>query len=261
MLSVEKLSAGYSRSDVIREIDLQVPKGQLVCIIGGNGAGKTTLMRAISGMIGTTSGRITLADEDVTNLPSHEVSRLGLAHVPEGRKIFPSLSVADNLWLGTYGRGDRSAAIVLREFDFVMSVFPRLRERSSQYAGTLSGGEQQMLAIGRALMAKPEVILLDEPSLGLAPKLVGEVYAIIRKLRAKGRTMLLVEQFANIALSVADSAYVLENGRIVLSGHAGDLLNDPRVRAAYIGAQHSDHLVRTDATPAVRHEEIPVQSK
>lgn len=238
MLTIEKLSSGYGRSDVIREIDLEVSKGRLVCIIGGNGAGKTTTMRAISGMISATGGSIRLGGKEITNLPSHEIARLGLAHVPEGRKVFPSLSVIDNLRLGAYRRENRAGAEVARDLDFVLNVFPRLRERSVQRAGTLSGGEQQMLAIGRALMARPEVILLDEPSLGLAPKLVDEVYDIIRTLQVEGRTMLLVEQFANIALSVADSAYVLENGRIVLSGSGRDLLNNTRVREAYIGVSH-----------------------
>jgi branched-chain amino acid transport system ATP-binding protein len=168
-------------------------------------------------------------------MPSHRIALLGLAHVPEGRKVFVSMSVHDNLRLGAYGRADRS--VVIRDIDEVMELFPRLRERRGQLAGTLSGGEQQMLAIGRALMAAPEVLLLDEPSLGLAPKLVQEVYAIIGRLRRQGRTMLLVEQFANIALGVADVGYVLENGRIVLSGTGADLLNSPRVRDAYVGVQ------------------------
>lgn len=236
MLNIEKLSSGYGRSDVIHGIDIEVPKGRLVCIIGGNGAGKSTTMRTVSGMINATSGRVRMGGRDITNMPSHRIASLGLAHVPEGRKVFVSMSVLDNLRLGAYRRSDRR--VVIRELDEVMELFPRLGERRSQLAGTLSGGEQQMLAIGRALMAAPEVLLLDEPSLGLAPKLVEEVYATIGRLRRQGRTMLLVEQFANIALGVADVAYVLENGRIVLSGSGPDLLNNPRVRDAYIGASN-----------------------
>ena len=237
MLNIEKLSAGYGRADVIQDIDIEVPKGHLVCIIGGNGAGKSTTMRTISGMMNATSGRVRLGGRDITNLPSHRIALLGLAHVPEGRKVFVSMSVHDNLRLGAYGRADRGG--VIRDLDEIMELFPRLGERRGQLAGTLSGGEQQMLAIGRALMAAPEVLLLDEPSLGLAPKLVEEVYSIIGRLRRQGRTMLLVEQFANIALRVADVGYVIENGRIVLSGSGADLLNSARVRAAYVGVPTS----------------------
>jgi len=236
VLNIEKLSSGYGRSDVVHGIDIEVPKGCLVCIIGGNGAGKSTTMRTVSGMMNATSGRVHLGGRDITNMPSHRIASLGLAHVPEGRKVFVSMSVLDNLRLGAYRRADRR--VVIRDLNEVMELFPRLGERRGQLAGTLSGGEQQMLAIGRALMAAPEVLLLDEPSLGLAPKLVEDVYATIGRLRGQGRTMLLVEQFANIALSVADVAYVLENGRIVLSGSGPDLLNSPRVRDAYVGASN-----------------------
>jgi branched-chain amino acid transport system ATP-binding protein len=243
MLKINRLSAGYGKSDVIRDIDLLVPEGHLVCLIGGNGAGKSTIMRTISGMIRATRGQITLGGQDISSMTSHEIASLGLAHVPEGRRVFASMTVLDNLRLGAYRRKSSDGAAVVRDIEMVMEAFPRLRERRAQYAGTLSGGEQQMLAIGRALMAAPRVILLDEPSMGLAPKLVDEVYSMIKLLRAEGRTMLLVEQFANIALGVADMAYVLENGRIVLSGKAGELLRDPRVRQAYVGASRNEHLV------------------
>jgi len=243
MLKINRLSAGYGKSDVIRDIDLLVPEGHLVCLIGGNGAGKSTIMRTISGMIRATRGQITLGGQDISSLTSHEIASLGLAHVPEGRRVFASMTVLDNLRLGAYRRKSSDGAAVVRDIEMVMEAFPRLRERRAQYAGTLSGGEQQMLAIGRALMAAPRVILLDEPSMGLAPKLVDEVYSMIKLLRAEGRTMLLVEQFANIALGVADMAYVLENGCIVLSGKAGELLRDPRVRQAYVGASRNEHLV------------------
>ena len=243
MLKINRLSAGYGKSDVIRDIDLLIPEGHLVCLIGGNGAGKSTIMRTISGMIRATRGQITLGGQDISSLTSHEIASLGLAHVPEGRRVFASMTVLDNLRLGAYRRKSSDGAAVVRDIEMVMEAFPRLRERRAQYAGTLSGGEQQMLAIGRALMAAPRVILLDEPSMGLAPKLVDEVYSMIKLLRAEGRTMLLVEQFANIALGVADMAYVLENGCIVLSGKAGELLRDPRVRQAYVGASRNEHLV------------------
>jgi branched-chain amino acid transport system ATP-binding protein len=236
VLNIENLSSGYGRSDVIRGIDIEVPKGHLVCIIGGNGAGKSTTMRTVSGMMNATSGRVCLGGRDITNMPSHRIASLGLAHVPEGRRVFVSMSVFDNLRLGAYRRTDRRA--VIRDLDGVMETFPRLAERRGQLAGTLSGGEQQMLAIGRALMAAPEMLLLDEPSLGLAPKLVEEVYATIEGLRKQGRTMLIVEQFANIALNVADVGYVLENGRIVLSGSGKELLSNPRVQAAYVGGSN-----------------------
>lgn len=239
MLEIEHLSAGYGRADVIRGIDLVVPEGLLVSLIGGNGAGKTTIMRTISGMIRATSGQVKFGGRNITNLPSHEIASCGLAHVPEGRRLFASMSVLDNLRLGAFRRKDVSRAAVARDIDRVMQAFPRLRERSRQYAGTLSGGEQQMLAIGRALVAAPKVVLLDEPSMGLAPKLVAEVYSIIKALRAEGRTMLLVEQFANVALGVADLAYVLENGRVVLSGKAAELLSNPRMREAYVGASRA----------------------
>jgi branched-chain amino acid transport system ATP-binding protein len=242
MLKIERLCAGYGRSDVIRNIDLRVPAGQLVCLIGSNGGGKSTIMRAISGMIRPTRGEIILGGRNITNLSPSEVASCGLAHVAEGRRIFPSLSVMDNLRLGAYRRKHASTADVAREIYHVMELFPQLRQRSGQHAGTLSGGEQQMLAIGRALMGAPSIILLDEPSMGLAPRLVDEIYCVIRRLRAEGRTILLVEQFANVALNVADFAYVVENGGIVLSGTAGDLLNNPRVREAYIGASGSSHL-------------------
>jgi branched-chain amino acid transport system ATP-binding protein len=236
VLNIENLSSGYGRSDVIRGIDIEVPKGHLVCIIGGNGAGKSTTMRTVSGMMNATSGRVCLGGRDITNMPSHRLASLGLAHVPEGRRVFVSMSAFDNLRLGAYRRTDRRA--VIRDLDGVMETFPRLAERRGQLAGTLSGGEQQMLAIGRALMAAPEMLLLDEPSLGLAPKLVEEVYATIEGLRKQGRTMLIVEQFANIALNVADVGYVLENGRIVLSGSGKELLSNPRVQAAYVGGSN-----------------------
>lgn len=235
MLTIEKLSAGYGRADVIHHLDMEVHQGQLVCLIGGNGAGKTTTLRTISGMLRPSGGRVLLDGHDLRGLPSHRVAALGLVHVPEGRKLFASLSVMDNLRLGAFARKDRARRALSLDLDFVLEVFPLLRERRGQQAGTLSGGEQQMLAIARALMARPQVMLLDEPSLGLAPKLISEVYAIISRLRGEGRTMIIVEQFANLALAVADHAYVMANGGIVREGPARQLRDDEGVRKAYLG--------------------------
>ena len=242
MLKIENLSAGYGKVQVLHGISLAVAKGSLVTLIGSNGAGKTTTLRALSGMIVPTGGRIILAGEDVAGMPSHEIARRGLAHSPEGRRVFGTLSVADNLLLGSFTRltGSRPRGEIARDLDRMYALFPRLAERRSQFAGTLSGGEQQMLAMARALMLQPDVLLLDEPSMGLAPKLVEEVFATIGLLRRNAVTMLLVEQFAAAALEVADIGYVLENGRVTASGPAAALKTDPAVRAAYLGAAHSD---------------------
>lgn len=240
MLHVENLVAGYGKIRVLQEISLHVPQGQLVTLIGSNGAGKTTTLRALSGMIMPSSGTIRLAGQEITGRPSHEITRHGLAHSPEGRRVFPVLSVADNLIMGAFTRltGARPRGDVSADLARMFDLFPRLAERRTQQAGTLSGGEQQMLAMARALMLNPRVLLLDEPSMGLAPKLVEEVFAIITRLKAQKVTMLLVEQFAAAALEVADFGYVLENGKITTSGPASQLKNDPAVRAAYLGAAH-----------------------
>jgi len=237
MLKVQDLKAGYGRVEVLHGLSFEVPKGQLVTLIGSNGAGKTTTLRAISGMLRPQSGAILLGDADIAGLPSHQVARRGLAHSPEGRRIFPSLSVEDNLRLGAFVRltGSRDKGDVEADFDRMYDLFPRLKERREQFAGTLSGGEQQMLAMGRALMSRPEILLLDEPSMGLAPRLVEGVFDTIRRLKEQRVTMLLVEQFAAMALDVADHAYVLENGRIRFEGQAKSLKNEPAVRAAYLG--------------------------
>ena len=240
MLQVENLAAGYGKVKVLHEISLQVAEGTLVTLIGSNGAGKTTTLRALSGMIKPESGQVRVAGEDVTGLPSHEIARRGLAHSPEGRRVFPVLSVEDNLIMGAFTRltGSRPKGDVKADLNRMFDIFPRLAERRQQQAGTLSGGEQQMLAMARALMLSPKVLLLDEPSMGLAPKLVEEVFATITRLKAARVTMLLVEQFAAAALEVADFGYVLENGRITASGPAAALKVDPAVRAAYLGAAH-----------------------
>ncbi|MCJ2050383.1 ABC transporter ATP-binding protein [Methylobacterium sp. J-070] len=240
MLEVTGLSAGYGQIEVLHGLDFQVPKGQVVALIGSNGAGKTTTMRALSGMIRPRAGSIRLNGREIGGLDSHAVARIGLAHSPEGRRVFPTLSVEDNLTLGAFPRltGSRPKGDVAADRARAFEMFPRLKERRAQLAGTLSGGEQQMLAMGRALMLRPEILLLDEPSMGLAPKLVEEVFRIIRLLKAEQVTMLLVEQFAMAALGVADHAYVLENGRIRFQGPAQQMRNDPAVRAAYLGGSH-----------------------
>ena len=238
MLIVENIHAGYGSSEVLQGASLQVQQGKVVALIGANGAGKTTTMRAISGIVKPTKGRVLLNGKAVQGYATSRIAKLGLAHSPEGRKVFGPLSVEDNLLLGAFNHlpmffGFRSKAA--SELEKVYELFPRLRERREQSAGTLSGGEQQMLAIGLALMAKPKVILLDEPSMGLAPVIVQEVFNIIRRLKESGTTLLLVEQFAKSALEVADYAYVMEHGRIALEGTPADLHKDDRVLAAYLG--------------------------
>ena len=240
MLSITNLHAGYGKVEVLHGISLEVPKGQVVTLIGSNGAGKTTTMRAISGMIAPREGRVTLGDVDITGRESHRIARLGLAHSPEGRRVFATMTVNDNLLLGAFPRftGARDKGDIAADVERAMDYFPRLKERRLQLAGTLSGGEQQMLAMARAMMMNPAVVLLDEPSMGLAPILVEEVFRIIESLKARGVTMLLVEQFAAAALKVADYGYVLENGRIAVHGPAEKPRSDPAVQAAYLGGGH-----------------------
>ncbi len=241
MLSIQNLEAAYGKVEVLHGISLEVPKGKLVTLIGSNGAGKTTTMRAISGMIKPKAGSITLGGKDITGLDSHRIARAGLAHSPEGRRVFATMSVTDNLLLGAFPRYTRARprGDIQRDLEKAMELFPRLKERRAQLAGTLSGGEQQMLAMARAVMLNPDVVLLDEPSMGLAPILVEEVFRIITRLKSEGVTMLLVEQFAAAALNVADYGYVLENGRISVHGPAESLKSDPKVVAAYLGGGHA----------------------
>jgi branched-chain amino acid transport system ATP-binding protein len=241
MLTISNLHAAYGKVEVLHGISLEVPKGQVVTLIGSNGAGKTTTMRAISGMIKPKEGRVSLNGKDVTGMDSHRIARAGLAHSPEGRRVFATMSVTDNLLLGAFPRFTRSRprGDIRSDLERALELFPRLKERQNQLAGTLSGGEQQMLAMARAVMLNPEVILLDEPSMGLAPILVDEVFRIIERLKQNGVTMLLVEQFAAAALNVADYGYVLENGRIAVHGPAEKLRNDPAVKAAYLGGAQS----------------------
>jgi branched-chain amino acid transport system ATP-binding protein len=240
MLSIQNLEAGYGKVHVLHGISLHVPKGKVVTLIGSNGAGKTTTMRAISGMIRPTAGEILLNGERIDAMESYAIAKRGLAHSPEGRRVFATMSVTDNLLLGAYPRltGSRARGDIPGDLKRALDLFPRLQERRNQLAGTLSGGEQQMLAMARAVMLNPEVVLLDEPSMGLAPILVEEVFRIIQNLKAQGVTMLLVEQFAAAALNVADYGYVLENGRISVHGEAKQLKTDPAVKAAYLGGAH-----------------------
>ncbi len=237
MLTINNLYAGYGKVEVLHGISLDVPKGKVVTLIGSNGAGKTTTMRAICGMIKPRSGDVSLNGKNVAGMDSHRIARAGLAHSPEGRRVFSTMSVRDNLTLGAFPRftGARPKGNIKADLERSLELFPRLKERQDQLAGTLSGGEQQMLAMARALMMNPDVILLDEPSMGLAPILVEEVFRIIQRLKSEGITMLLVEQFAAAALNVADYGYVMENGRISVHGVPEKLKNDPAVNEAYLG--------------------------
>ncbi len=231
MLDVSGLHSRYGRIPVLHGIDLSVRAGEIVALVGGNGAGKTTLLRALSG-VQPSSGKIFFEDEDVSGAAAEYRVSLGIVQCPEGRQVFGPLSVEDNLRLGAYRRGGAQAR---RSLERVYALFPQLAERRSQAAGTLSGGQQQMLAIGRALMAQPRLLLLDEPSMGLAPRLVAEIFAVIRRLRAADTALLLVEQNAAAALAIAERGYVLETGRVVLAGTGAELLADAGVRAAYLG--------------------------
>jgi branched-chain amino acid transport system ATP-binding protein len=232
-LEVRGLQVSYGRTEALKGVDILVPDGQVVCLIGANGAGKTTLMRTLSGLIRPRAGSISLDGAEIGGMRPHRIAAAGLRQVPEGRQVFAELTVAENLEIGAWLEG--SAPEIARRREAVLARFPRLRERLGQLAGLMSGGEQQMLALGRALMGAPRLLLLDEPSMGLAPLFVEEIFAIIAGLKAEGTTILLVEQNASAALDVADHAYVLENGRILLAGPAAEVAHDPKVAAAYLG--------------------------
>ncbi len=233
MLKLKSVQAGYGRLPVLKGISLHVREGEVVTLIGGNGAGKSTTLRTISGLLRARKGSIDFAGHDLTQLAPERIVTLGLALVPEGRRVFRTLSVTANLELGAYHRADK--AEVRRDLEDLRRRFPILESRAHQAAGTLSGGEQQILAIGRALMARPRLLMLDEPSMGLAPRMVTQVYEILAELKAGGTTILLVEQNARAALKVADRGYVLETGRIILDGAAAELREDPEVQRAYLG--------------------------
>ncbi len=232
MLRIEELTVAYGGIEAVRGVSLDVAEGELVTIVGNNGAGKTTTLMAISGVAPIRSGRIVIDGAETTRLAPHDIVARGVAHCPEGRLVFGRLTVHENLRLGAYQRKDNAG--VRQDIDRVYALFPRLLERRSQLAGTLSGGEQQMLAIGRALMSRPRLLMLDEPSLGLAPLIVQRIFGVIRQLHAEGVTILLVEQNAHLALTVADRAYVLETGEVRLSGPAKQLIDNPEVRQAYL---------------------------
>lgn len=234
MLSVKNINVYYGSIHAIKDVSFHVNEGEIVTLIGANGAGKTTTMHAISGLLKLQSGEINYCGQTISKMEAHKIIRLGLAQVPEGRRVFSGLTVQQNLQMGAYTRRDGKEAIQ-NDFDMVFDLLPRLKERRNQPAGTLSGGEQQMLAMGRALMSKPRLLMLDEPSMGLAPILVQEIFNIIKALHDAGTTVLLVEQNARMALSIADRAYVLETGKVSMSGNAADLANDERVKQAYLG--------------------------
>ena len=235
MLKIENLAVNYGYITALKNISFEVRRGEIITLIGGNGAGKSTTLMAISNMVAKNSGKITLSGIDITNMAPNKIVRLGICHVPEGRLIFPSLSVKENLIAGTCGNPKLKKDKIQSLLDEVFTLFPRLKERVKQAGGSLSGGEQQMLAIARGLMMDPDLIMLDEPSLGLAPIIVEEIFELILKVNKKGKTILLIEQNASMALQVAHRGYVLETGNIVIEGKGKDLLVDERVRKAYLG--------------------------
>ena len=233
MLEIKDLEVYYGMIQAIKGISFEVNEGEVIALIGANGAGKTTILHTISGLIAPKKGSIVFEGQEITKIPAHKIVENGLAQVPEGRRVFPSLTVLENLKLGAYTRKDKKE--IEDTLKMIYERFPRLEERKNQPAGTLSGGEQQMLAMGRALMSKPRIILMDEPSMGLSPIFVNEIFDIIKQVSASGTTVLLVEQNAKKALSIADRGYVLETGKIVKEGKASDLLNDEAVKKAYLG--------------------------
>ena len=233
MLEVKDLQVYYGMIQAIKGISFEVNQGEVIALIGANGAGKTTILHTVTGLIAPKAGSIVFEGQDITKVPAHKIVSMGMAHVPEGRRVFAQLSVYDNLKMGAYTRKDKNE--IEESLEMVYKRFPRLEERKNQMAGTLSGGEQQMLAMGRALMSKPKIILMDEPSMGLSPIFVNEIFDIIQEVSASGTTVLLVDQNAKKALSIADRAYVLETGTIALDGDAKVLMNDDSIKKAYLG--------------------------
>ena len=233
MLSVNNLQVHYGMIQAIKDVSFEVNEGEVIALIGANGAGKTTILHTVSGLLQPTKGSVIFEGQDITKVPAHKIVSLGMAHVPEGRRVFAQLTVLENLKLGAYTRKDKNE--MEETLKMIYKRFPRLEERKNQIAGTLSGGEQQMLAMGRALMSHPKIILMDEPSMGLSPIFVEEVFKIIRDISTEGVTVLLVEQNAKKALNIADRAYVLETGNIILQGDAKKLMNDESVKKAYLG--------------------------
>jgi len=235
LMEIESLEVAYGGIKALQGVSFYVEEGEIVTLIGANGAGKSSTLRAISGMVPSCSGRVLFKNQEITNLPSHLIARRGMAHVPEGRGIFAKLTVEENLLVATYVRNDADG--IKRDLERVFVMFPRLSERRKQGAGSLSGGEQQMLAIGRAIMTGADTLLLDEPSMGLAPLIVQEIFATLREINKSGKTILLVEQNAMMALRIANRAYILETGRIIMSGEASHLITDPEVKKAYLGGK------------------------
>lgn len=233
MLEVKGLQVYYGVIQALKDVSFEVNQGEVIALIGANGAGKTTTLHTVTGLLPAKAGSIMFEGVDITKMPAHKIVEMGIAHVPEGRRVFSQLSVYENLIMGAYTRKDKKE--IAENLEKVYQRFPRLRERKTQRAGTLSGGEQQMLAMGRALMSNPKMIVMDEPSMGLSPIFVNEIFDIIEKVSASGTTVLLVEQNAKKALSIADRAYVLETGKIVLSGDANELMNDDSIKKAYLG--------------------------
>ena len=233
MLKVENLIVSYGGIEALKGISLEVPEGKIVTLIGANGAGKSTLLRSIIGLVKPGQGKITYEEKDITGLNSQKIVQTGITLVPEGRRVFPNLTVLENLKIGAYLRNDKEG--IEKDIRWIYDLFPRLEERSWQMAGTLSGGEQQMLAVGRALMSRPKVLMMDEPSLGLAPLVIKDIFKIIQEINNQGMTILLIEQNANMALKIADIAYVLETGRITMTGTGKELLENPEIKAAYLG--------------------------
>jgi branched-chain amino acid transport system ATP-binding protein len=234
MLEIKDMHVYYGAIHALKGINLKVNKGEIVTLIGANGAGKTTTLRTISGMLKPTEGKVLFEGNEISKLNANKLVSLGIAHVPEGRRVFGTMSIMENLEMGAYSRNDK--AEIKKDYEKIFEMFPRLLERKTQMAGTLSGGEQQMLAIGRALMARPQLLLLDEPSMGLAPLIVKQIFSIITEINKSGTTVLLVEQNASMALKIADRAYVIQNGCVEIEGKAEDLLNDENVKNAYLGA-------------------------
>ena len=233
MLQLENVVCRYGKVEAIKSVSLEVNKGELVTVIGANGAGKSSTLKAISGLLPPVSGRILFEGEDITNATPQRILSMGIAHCPEGRRVFPQMTIQENLEIGAYRRKD--AAGIASDMEKIFNDFPKLKERRQQAAGTLSGGEQQMLAIGRALMSRPKLVLFDEPSLGLAPNIVEKTFEVIRKVRADGATVLMVEQNAYAALDMCDRAYLYESGSMALAGTGKDMIDDPHVRKAYLG--------------------------
>lgn len=233
MLKIENLEVNYGMIKAIKGVSFEVNQGEVIALIGANGAGKTTILHTITGLVAAKAGKIEFEGQDLLKTPAHKIVGMGMAHVPEGRRIFQELTVYENLKLGAFIVNDKKR--IEKNLEYVYAHFPRLKERKNQIAGTLSGGEQQMLAMGRALMSNPKIILMDEPSMGLSPILVSEIFQIIKEVSADGTTVLLVEQNAKKALAIADRAYVLETGNIALSGDAKELMNDENIKKAYLG--------------------------